>query len=157
MKKSDLKDGMVVETRGGSKYLIRTLENGNKVLSAMEKWLMLDDGYNEDLTDDTFKDLDIVKVFKTNGTCLNTVFEERNLTLIWQEEREIDWSKVPKWTKVIAKDFKEHQGSEMLFIMHEPKIKEYPFIVIDSQKGLVGSYKYCRIHPDIVIKEEWYK
>lgn len=157
MKKSDLKDGMVVETRDGIKYLIRTLENGDKILSAMGKWLALDDGYDEDLNDDCFKDLDIVKIFTTNEFVLSSVFNENSLNLIWERKREIDWSKVPKWTPVQVSDWgNDFEGKDFL-IKYEPELREFPFIVARNFRKEACSYKYCRIHPDIVIKEEWYK
>ena len=160
MKKSDLKDGMVVETRDGIKYLIRTLKNGDKILSAMDRWLGLDDGYDEDLNDDCFKDLDIVKIFTTNEFVLSSVFNENSLNLIWERKREIDWSKVPTGTPVQVidwqDDFNDFTGKD-IFIKYEPKLIKYPFIVAENFEREATSYKYCRIHPDVKIQDDWYK
>lgn len=78
--KSDLTNGMIVETRKGTLLLVL---NGNLVNN--DSWVSLSH-YNEDLTRyDWMKDdyRDIVKVYKTKGEqTLNNMF--KNKTLIWE-------------------------------------------------------------------------
>lgn len=100
MKKSDLKSGMAIEWKEGYKFLIvgqsAIGRNGKHSLST----------YTEDLKDNLGSvSYDIVKVYTTNNENinLNNIFDENYLDLIWEREREIDWSKVPTWTKVRCK------------------------------------------------------
>lgn len=156
MKKSDLRNGMVVETRSGILYLIRTIESGATILGGEKEWINLN-SYKNDLKHYKYKSLDIIKVYETDNFVLSRVLDRENLTLIGQEEREIDWTKVPKWTPVQASDYMDNFDGKKLLVKYEPELKEYPFIVARNFRKEACSYKYCRIHPDIVIKEEWYK
>ena len=82
--KADLKDGMIVEQKNGERYVIY---NG-KELSL--------DGYNpleqfrDDLTNELSKLYDIKKVYKLNTKeiyCLNDIFYDENLELIWERTK----------------------------------------------------------------------
>ncbi|WP_283695778.1 hypothetical protein [Clostridium perfringens] len=156
MKKNDLENGMIVEIRKGLRFLILD-ENliGDDLFNSLNSY---DEQMNDKLFNDS--DYDIIKVYKFNGrVVLSEIFEDKNLKLIWEKEREIDWSKVSKGIKVIVSDKKEetYHPNELdrIFIGYEPMLEERPFIV----KGLLGatSFRYCKIHPSVEIKEEWYK
>jgi len=61
MKKSDLKSGMIVETRDGKRYLFTS-----GVLLDFDGYIMLIN-YNEDLKSKYYEAQDIVKVYKGNN------------------------------------------------------------------------------------------
>ena len=103
-KKSYLKDGMVVETKGKNLYFVF---NGR--LLGKDKWCSLID-FNEDLTSrhDLIK-YDIIRVFKVKANkvyCLNDLSEKNNLDLLWEEEIEetTDTSNIQNKFKDITDD-----------------------------------------------------
>ena len=106
-KKSDLKDGMVVETRDKDLYFVF-----NERLIRKEGWDSLNN-WNEDLT--TLYDIanyDIIRIFTVNTTkvrCLNDLLEKDNLDLLWEEEIE-----ETKATSNIQNKFKDITDDELL-------------------------------------------
>ena len=115
MKKKDLKDGMIVETRDRHKSVIL----GNKIMSRNKYDLLT--SYKSNLTSKVNEEFDIVKVYKIkNLYVLNDIFKDEYLSLIWEREeeekkREYNWKlsknaknilkKIPKKYKWLAKDF----------------------------------------------------
>ncbi|HHL2038276.1 TPA: hypothetical protein ACQ3VS_002911 [Clostridium perfringens] len=161
MKKSDLENGMVVEWR-----------NGTKLIKVNDIFLNLDDFSNLDSFGENLKfnlhnnsGLDIVKIYKVNSfaTDLKSIFKAENLTLIWERPKEIDWSKVPKWTKVQVKFPGEIEWENYLFTDYLPN-NDFKFCVAGFKDDEFTGYEatrqqveYCRIHESVEIKEEWYK
>lgn len=90
-KKSDLKNGMVVETREGKKYLV----HNNKLLhSNGNTYMALDgiSGFDDDLKDTYAYDdrYDIMRVYKSKAHLLKLLFDSNYLTLIWEREEKIE-------------------------------------------------------------------
>ena len=84
MTKKDLKNGMIVETRNKSKFLIhneRCIDRlGGFPISTI----------NDDLTDiDGNKIWDIVGVYNSEALSILGLFEDNNLELIWERDAEI--------------------------------------------------------------------
>lgn len=112
--KADLKDGMVVEERNKSKYIVL----GDRVLN--------NDGYNRlkgygnDLTDIQYsRNFDIIRVFKVKNNSVNSfehIFKDENLELIW-ERNEIKHMTVDE----IREKLEELTGEK---IEVEPSIEE---------------------------------
>lgn len=153
MEKSDLKDGMIVEYKEG-KF---GLKLGARIISQNEH-LELED-LEENLTTENELDV-IVRIYESvNVYFFSEINDKNKLKLIWERPREIDWSKVPFGTKVQASDDlnKEDDDLERIFVRYEAKLKEYPFIVAYDTDDDAQSFRYCKIHPDVKIKEEWYK
>ncbi|MGU8365192.1 hypothetical protein ACV3NC_14505 [Clostridium perfringens] len=159
MKKSDLKDGMVVEYRNGLRRFVlgdKLLgEHGNANIEEYDEELKYIDGEST---------LDIVKVYTVESSlcvAIGSIFLNKHLNLIWERVKEIDWAKVPFGTKVIVTDHKEELnedcGEYVMFVGYNPKLETYPFIVTHSEKDYVSSYAYCMIDPSQEIKEDWYK
>lgn len=160
MKKSDLRDGMVIDDKTGEKGFILNgyINKKNGCVSLAN--------YNEDLTHKFREKLDIKKVYKVDGPCkLDELLNK--VILIWERPKEIDWSKVPKWTKIQIKYGGNGRWRNRYFIRFNP-YKKTPYIVsvldkfiFDDELGQdfskTNSYKYCRIHPLVVIPEEWYR
>ena len=85
-KKSDLKNGMVVETRNGHLYFVF-----NERLIRKEGWDSLTN-WNEDLSSkNNLIEYDIIRVFNMDFNkvyCLNDLLKKDNLKLLWEEEIE---------------------------------------------------------------------
>lgn len=102
MKKSDLKDGMVVEYR-----------NGNLGIKVGKHFYGLGGGiyylnYNENLIDGSgISGLDIIAVYERNTriTDIYEILKKENLKLIWERKFDIDWSKIPVDTKILVSDY----------------------------------------------------
>lgn len=99
MRKSDLKNGMIVETRFGDKYLV----HNNKLLNSKGYGFMYlnDDGfdfYTDDMKYEQNRDYDIMYVYNSNPPSLDNLFDEKLLTLIWERKEEI---KVQNTVKII--------------------------------------------------------
>ena len=83
MKKSDLKNGMIVEFRDKSRGLVH-----NKRILDKEEFLFISN-LNDDLTNVLdIKHLDIMKIFNSNPTSLENLFDDNELELIWERKEE---------------------------------------------------------------------
>lgn len=159
MKKSDLKDGMIVQT-GEDLYLVC----GDKFLSLNGYMEFKDYDENLKIKDEGFEKYNINFVYKEEGSLglglKNLLNSTKLLEKIWERPREIDWSKVPFGTKVLVSDFSDFKGAlenEYIFVGYKESLKRYPFIVaLNLDKGAT-SFRYCKIHPLVKIQEEWYK
>lgn len=97
MTKQELKNGMIVETRDGFKYLYC-----EGILMATIGWEDINN-YNDNLIikDRDFSYFDIIRVYKDKGAhALQNIFKDYNLSLIWERpetpklsEREIEMLK----------------------------------------------------------------
>ena len=90
MKKSDLKDGMVVELRDERKYVVI----GDK-FSAIETWDTLNH-YDDDLKHHLYTELDIMKVYETTGKTFTSMFLDVNLEIIWERKEDTSIYKLAK-------------------------------------------------------------
>ena len=113
MKKKDLKNGMIVETRDKHRLLVL----GNKIMSRNKYDLLT--SYKSNLLSKVNEEFDIVKVYNIkNLYVLNDIFKDEYLSLIWEREeekkRKYNWElsknaknilkKIPKKYKWLAKD-----------------------------------------------------
>lgn len=79
MTKKDLKNGMIVEAREGTRYLCC-----DEVIRGLNEWNVMSN-YTDNLNNTKFRQLDIVKVYEDTGMYnLNTIFKHDYLKLIWQ-------------------------------------------------------------------------
>lgn len=82
-------------------------------------------------------------------------------------EREIDWTKVPRGTKVQVRDEEEEEWLNRYFlkIVKEEYEEDYFEVASYEDNNFTGykmeyycSYwKYCRVHESVLIPDEWYK
>ena len=102
--KADLKDGMVIENRGGTMLLLigDVLMNNNQYIGSTN--------IQDDLTHKMFRNLDIVKVYTTNGTTFSTILNESNLTLIWERKEE------PKHKEMTVEEIEKELGYKIKVI-----------------------------------------
>ena len=112
MKKSDLKNGMVVELRNGKRFLIVDVLGIGK-----DSCIKLDGffGYDENLYDingdSTF---DITKIYISSGRTFKNLFDNERLSLIWEREEKQELSKedkqiIKKGIKKIQEECKNHK------------------------------------------------
>ena len=105
MKKSDLKNGMSFECRGKSKYFIINgkvyRDKGTLIPTGVFEERMR--GYSDDLLAlHSNGKMDIMKIYDIDNK------------LIWERE-EIDWSKIPKDTKVLVKNSENEEWKKRYF------------------------------------------
>ena len=112
MKKSDLKNGMVVEVRNGKRFLIVSNWGIGKDSCIKLNGLV---GYDENLYDingdSTF---DITKIYISSGRTFNNLFNNERLNLIWEREEQPKLSNedkqiIKKGLKKIQEECKNHK------------------------------------------------
>ena len=105
MKKSDLKNGMVVELRNGKRFLIvKDKGIGKDTCITINGF----GGYDENLYDVIgVSEYDIIKIYKTEGNTFKTLFDNERLSLIWEREEKPKLSEKDK--NKIVKGFKAAQ------------------------------------------------
>ena len=113
MKKSDLKNGMVVELRNGKRFLIVNDRGFGEDACITINGFM---GYNENLNDVSgFSEFDITKIYKTVGNTFKTLFDNERLNLIWEREEQPKLSNedkqiIKKGLKKIQEECKKHEN-----------------------------------------------
>ena len=130
MKKSDLKNGMIVTLRRGVTrivigiYLFDEQGDATGTLNC----------YNNDLTYiNNCNSEDIMKI-------------EYGGKVIWER---VEWDKVPMGTKVRAWDNDDESKQVGRFIYHdEDKGYEFPFLVFVADEKDINWFKYCEILKD---------
>lgn len=153
MKKSDLKDGMIVELNYGKMGII--LNNSIRYNVGFDRLNIFDDNLR-------FEDVTIDRIYEVTNDCcsIKEVLNKENLTLMWKRPREIDWSKVPKWTKVRAKHSIDSHWVNAYFIK-DTNNGFYTVTFSDefTYRECLNSTQWCevKIHPSVEILKEWYK
>ena len=105
MKKSDLKNGMVVELRNGKRFLIVNDRGFGEDSCITLNGFM---GYDKNLNDIMrYSEFDIIKIYKTEGNTFKTLFDNERLSLIWEREEKPKLSEKDK--NKIVKGFKAAQ------------------------------------------------
>lgn len=149
MRKSDLKDGMVVEIRwnamGDKRYLILgdrlVCKDGYTKLGTISEDLILLEG----------RGCAIQKVFTVNDEILNLeeLFLNKRLDLIWKRPEELNWSGVELYTKVQVRDYEDSKWINKYFIRRDDNgqfvvssIKNDDFTGVE---GMEYEYRYCRL------------
>lgn len=148
MNKSDLKNGMVVRTRNCNLYIVL-----NNSLISKRGYMNLN-FYTEDLKDgDCTGAYDIVSVYRERRS-YELIPQNWFINLgepIWTREEEVDWSKVPKWTKVQVRDFENDEWENGYFLCFLDEA-QYPFNVTryDKFTYTVSSENYaqCRLYKE---------
>lgn len=84
MTKSDLKDGMVVETIIGSRRLVLD----GKLIDKSGYIDLIN--YDDDLTRVENSDDNIIKIYKSNGRYIEEIFSNDVLTILWERKKKSD-------------------------------------------------------------------
>lgn len=168
MKKSNLKDEMVVKIEGYSN------EEYDGLMLVLGEFFFDINGYekktnfDENMINIDLKKVKITEVYEViEPFSLKEILNEgKGLRLIWKRQKEIDWSKVPKWTKVQIKYCEDGRWRNRYFIRYNPYKKDHfivsildEFLFEESSQDFspTSSYEQCRIHPSVSIPEEWCK
>lgn len=141
MKKSDLKNMMVVELRNGNRYC------------KIDNFLMRECGhmnlnsYDEDLLEQKTRnnDFDIVRIFNTKGCTFDTIFTEKKLELIWERYPKVDWENVKKGTIILVRNNEKKAWKKRTFISYVNDEVEYPFITYNIEKDEILTWKYAKL------------
>ena len=97
--------------------------------------------------------------------CYNEITQSDFIEIVPKKEKEIDWSKVPRGTKVQVRDYENGKWKNRYFVKYKlntkcsfevSKIKDDDFIKL-KMESTSSIWKYCRIHPSVEIPNEWYK
>ena len=113
---------------------------------------------------DLFGDLMLVR--ENENTSVASILLSVSTIKFIKIEKDIDWSKIPRGTKVQYKNYEEHEWNNGYFIKEYEysgysfeisKLKEDDSFSELTMEDCCDYYRYCRIHPDVEIKEEWYK
>lgn len=81
-------------------------------------------------------------------------------------EREIDWTKVPRGTKVQVRDNEKQKWENAYFVSYAENvfplsfesspIKDDEFTKFKAER-FSKIFEYCRVHESVLIPDEWYK
>ena len=147
MNKQDLKDGMIVRTRGikdeyyefyilNSKFYSKVDSEENKDFIVEASILEMSD-FNNDLTHKKYKNYDIIKVFYDNK-------------MIW--ERPLDWVKIAFGAEVVAYDDSITERVVGKLLKYDNRAECYKFFVYhEDEFGIPQAdfFKHCALLEDI--------
>lgn len=137
IKKSELKDGMIVKIRIND-LCLHVLHN--KLLEKESRnYNILFDlcNYNDDLTHKENPDYDIIEVYK----------QENELIKLWKR-KEIDWTKAPVDTKIYVRDNIDSNWIKSHFAKYENgKVYAFEYGTTSWTTGMDSpiSWKYCKL------------
>lgn len=158
MNKSELKSKMIIECANGYRFLVV-----DDILLRNDGVMYLDT-YNEELKHNSDSDWDVVVVYQSDvfGWGLkHTLDYASESNVIWKRNKEIDWLKVPKWTKVKVRDYKDGKWINEYFLQVVDD-SEYPFETTLCDEFTYNPmeknrYKYIKLYDDTKSPEEWFK
>lgn len=152
MKLKDIRNGLVVERRTGTRCLLLDgvlLFNGGYTLLSE---------YNENLTHYRLDFLDIVKVYaiKTPKD-FNDIFFEEYLELLWEREARINWHKVPDFTKVQVRGAGQKEWGNRYFVGvdEDGRYRATCCGEFTYQEGAYICWSQIRLHPSVEVDPEW--
>lgn len=168
---NDIQTGDIVVTRmKGNAILIGSGFKKFEYLKSTSSISSLEN-YNEDLIikGENIPAYDIMKVYRITKESkfdsledlINTL-PKGKVELIWEREREIDWTKVPKFTKVQVKDSGTTKWENRYYIGYDKEcMYSYKTTCCDpftyETNTREESWEKIRIYDESDIKEEWYK
>ena len=164
--KEDLQTGHIVVTRNkGNAILIgESFKRSSYLMNESYMSELIE--YTNDLKDNDLEEFTIDKVYKiVKGTySLETLIDELpkdGVELIWERKKEIDWSKVPKFTRVQVRDDNEEDWLERYFIGYMgDNIAPYMATAYGEftyKKDTNACWEQIRIYDESEIQEDWYK
>lgn len=107
--KDDLKTGMVVETRNGRRYLVLRGELPTSIYGIQGLMLINDTGLMDNKYSNNLKyinaNYDIVKVYQANICGIKYIFDDENLTSLWERDDKAD--EINKTIDTLTKQLEE--------------------------------------------------
>lgn len=81
----ELKEGMIVECRNGSRYLLRK-RSDKLICSNFDGWFTVT--YDEKLNENEYyvEDFDIMKIYESKANVLSDLFNDKYFTCIWERK-----------------------------------------------------------------------
>lgn len=132
--KEKLEEGMVVELRDGSRFLlskpVNEFSNGKLIGRGQHEWLDIDDSYREDLSSVTYSSSDIVAVYESKAMLVSLLFDDNYLEKLGDTKCKINWSEVLAFTKVKVRNSYNETWKNAYFI----GIRENKFAVTFCDK-----------------------
>lgn len=130
------------------------------------------DGNLEDLSESIYKideqrNLYYKDPYAKDSFLKSTIFYNEVLNGYFVEiKREIDWTKVPRGTKVQVRDNEKQKWENAYFVSYAENvfplsfesspIKDDEFTKFKAER-FSKIFEYCRIHESVAIPDEWYK
>lgn len=170
--KKDLRTGHIVKFRDGETAILIGNEFKNTYQVDKNFCCTCLEYYDEELEDKVDRENDIMGVYYIKSTdktydLKQLVFEipEEHTELIWERGRQIDWAKVPKWTKVRVKERYGAKWTRAYFLGVDNKRYKATFYdeftasdeFISSEEEICYYWDKIKIYNEKDIKEEWYK
>lgn len=85
------------------------------------------------------------------------------ISLDFTEKRELDWSKVPQWTKVQVRD-EDTREWQNVYYLGLSELRTFPYLITFYDKFTFNDkytsglrYKQIRLHESVIPQEDWYK
>lgn len=169
--KNDLQIGHMVKFRNGDlSMLMGDLfkdTGGALALRHYDNFLFHTSNSNYDIVEiyDFKEDADIKDIIYTvyrQTYFLDSFIDKGYVELIWKREKEIDWNKVPEFTRVLVRDNEEDKWKKGYFLYYS-KTLTHPYVItchgkFTYEEGYYcGGYKQIKIYDENDIKEEWYE
>ena len=165
--KEDLQTGHIVVTRGeGNAILIgKSFKRSSYLMDELVMSELIDYNYDLKTKSGAIEHYTIDKVYKiVKGTySLETLIDELpkdGVELIWERKKEIDWSKVPKFTRVQVRYDNEDEWKDRYFIKYVENRQQPYFVTYYGEftyDGYCTGWNQIRIYDESEIREDWYK
>ena len=93
-------------------------------------------------------------------------FTDQSSVVFWQPveitpppkpEPKIDWTKVPQGTPVEVRDSSRKDWLNKKFLVYSKEKLSFGHYVVFDDAGVVNTWRYCRLVPDVEVKKEWLK
>lgn len=167
---NDIQTGDIVVTknRGNAIAIAGRLKTTDNMFSEYGLGDLKDYSNNLKAKDRGINEYDIEKVYKIIN-CYDYSLEEiidelpkGKVKLIWERKREIDWTKVPRFTKVQVQDCGDKKWENKYYIGYDEEMP-YPYRVTSCDQftyktdAKEEAWENIRIYDESDIKEEWYK
>lgn len=166
----DIQTGDIVVTRnrGNAIVIAGRIKTTDNLFSEYGLGDLKDYRKNLETIDREINEYDIEKVYKIINCydySLDKIIDELpvdKVELIWERKREIDWTKVPKFTKVQVKDRGTTKWENRYYIgYNKENIYPYkatccdPFTYQDDTNE--EGWEEIKFYDESDVKEEWYK
>ena len=110
--------------------------------------------------DDSFFEFDNGNNDWEKTSIFPTIFSDLSWWRV-SKPRKINWLKVPVNTLVNVRDFPSNEPLAHYFALFMPdscnKFRIFSGGLLQSKAKILTNWKYCEIHPDVEIQEEWYE
>lgn len=159
-------DIVVTKNRGNAIAIAGRLKTTDNMFSKYGLGDLKDYSNNLKIKDREINEYDIEKVYKIIN-CYDYSLEkiidelpEDKVKLIWERKKEINWAKVPRFTKVQVRD-NDNSAWENKYFIELNNSSSYPYRVTACDEFTYNpnfyeaSCKQIRLHDESNAKEEW--